>query len=73
MIATSFFDRWFCSLVWRKIDYYLCHPDYEQGQRKVSKRTAEQAIKEKALLVFASTVIGALLILFLAGEIVSPH
>jgi hypothetical protein len=29
--------------------------------------------KEKALLVYASTVIGALLILFLAGEIVSPH
>ena len=29
--------------------------------------------KENALLVYVSTVIGALLILFLAGEIVSPH
>jgi hypothetical protein len=29
--------------------------------------------REKALLVYASTVIGALLILFLAGEIVFPH
>jgi len=29
--------------------------------------------KENALLVYASTVIGALLILFLAGEIVFPH
>lgn len=29
--------------------------------------------KENALLVFASTVIGALLLLFLAGEIISPH
>ena len=29
--------------------------------------------KENALLVYASTVIGALLILFLAGEIIFPH
>ena len=29
--------------------------------------------KENALLVYVSTVIGALLILFLLGEIVSPH
>ena len=29
--------------------------------------------KENALLVYASTVIGALLLLFLAGEIISPH
>jgi hypothetical protein len=29
--------------------------------------------KEGSLLVYASTVIGALLILFLAGEVVSPH
>lgn len=29
--------------------------------------------KENALLVYASTVIGALLLLFLAGEILSPH
>jgi hypothetical protein len=29
--------------------------------------------QENALLVYVSTVIGALLILFLAGELVSPH
>ena len=29
--------------------------------------------KENALLVYASTVIGALLLLFLAGEFISPH
>ncbi len=29
--------------------------------------------KERALLVYASTAIGALLILFLIGEVVSPH
>jgi len=29
--------------------------------------------KENALLVYASTLIGALLILFLAGEVISPH
>ncbi len=29
--------------------------------------------KEKAILVYVSTVIGALLVWFLAGEIVSPH
>jgi hypothetical protein len=29
--------------------------------------------KENALLVYAATVIGALLVLFLAGEIVFPH
>ena len=29
--------------------------------------------KEKALLVYVSTVIGALLMLYLAGEMVSPH
>lgn len=29
--------------------------------------------KENALLVFASTAIGALLILYLAGEIATPH
>jgi hypothetical protein len=29
--------------------------------------------KERSLLVYASTVIGALLILFLSGEIISPH
>jgi uncharacterized membrane protein YeaQ/YmgE (transglycosylase-associated protein family) len=29
--------------------------------------------KERAFLVFISTIIGALLILFLAGEIASPH
>ena len=29
--------------------------------------------KEKTLLTYASTVIGALLILFLMGEIISPH
>jgi hypothetical protein len=29
--------------------------------------------KENALLVYVSTVIGALLILFLAGEIIFPH
>lgn len=29
--------------------------------------------KEKALLVYVSTVLGALLLLLLAGEIVSPH
>jgi hypothetical protein len=29
--------------------------------------------KERALLVFGSTLIGALLILFLLGEVLSPH
>jgi hypothetical protein len=29
--------------------------------------------KEKALLVYLSTVIGALLIIFLSGEFISPH
>lgn len=29
--------------------------------------------KEKSLLVYISTAIGALLVLFLTGEIVSPH
>lgn len=29
--------------------------------------------KEKSLLVYLSTAIGALLILFLAGELISPH
>jgi hypothetical protein len=29
--------------------------------------------KESALLVYTSTVIGALLVLFLAGEIIFPH
>lgn len=29
--------------------------------------------KENSLLVYVSTAIGALLILFLAGEIISPH
>ena len=30
-------------------------------------------LKEKALLVYVSTVVGALLMLFLTGEIVFPH
>ena len=29
--------------------------------------------QERALLVYASTIIGALLILFLAAEVISPH
>jgi len=29
--------------------------------------------RERAILVFVSTIIGALLILYLAGEIISPH
>ncbi|MCA9999100.1 MAG: hypothetical protein KDE56_25225 [Anaerolineales bacterium] len=29
--------------------------------------------KERALLVYASTVVGALLLVFLAGEFISPH
>jgi hypothetical protein len=29
--------------------------------------------KERAVLVYLSTVVGALLILFLAGEVISPH
>ena len=29
--------------------------------------------RERSILVFVSTIIGALLILYLAGEIISPH